>query len=64
MIGNLHGRTVKTTCRGGLLSFAFSLFHLFTLSLLVSSCSVIDEDQSDCDNNFKVKYAHGVSDTL
>ena len=54
-IGNMFGRTVKTSCRGGLLSFAFSLFHLFTLSLLVSSCSVIDEDQSDC-NYSKVEY--------
>ena len=48
-IGNMFGRAVKTACRGGLLSFALSLFHLFTLSLLLSSCSVIDEDQSDCD---------------
>ena len=54
-IGNMFGRTVKTACRGGLLSFAFSLFHLFTLSLLVSSCSMIDEDQSDC-NYTKVEY--------
>ena len=54
-IGTMFGRTVKTACRGGLLSFAFSLFHLFTLSLLVSSCSMIDEDQSDC-NYTKVEY--------
>ena len=54
-IGNMFGRAVKTACRGGLLSFAFSLFHLFTLSLLVSSCSMIDEDQSDC-NYTKVEY--------
>ena len=48
-IGNMFGRTVKTACQGGLSSFVLSLFHLFTLSLLLSSCSVIDEDQSDCD---------------
>ena len=47
-ISNILGRSVKTTCQGGLSSFALSLFHLFTLSLLLS-CSVIDEDQSDCD---------------
>ena len=54
----MFGRTVKTACRGGLLCFAFSLFHLFTLSLLVSSCSVIDEDLSDCDNSdyTKIEY--------
>lgn len=56
MIGNLHGRTVKTACGGGLLCFAFSLFYLFTSSLLVSSCSMIDEDQSDCEKKFTVKY--------
>ena len=54
-IGNMFGRTVKTACRGGLLSFVFSLFCLFTSSLLFSSCSMIDEDQSDC-NYTKVEY--------
>ena len=54
-ISNILGKAVKTTCWGGLSSFALSLFHLFTLSLLVSSCSVIDEDQSDC-NYSKVEY--------
>ena len=55
-IGNMFGRAVKTACRGGLLSFAFSLFCLFTSSLLFSSCSMIDEDQSDCEEDFNVKY--------
>ena len=46
-ISNILGRTVKTACLGGVLSFA--------LSLLLASCSMIDEDQSDC-NYTKVEY--------
>ena len=54
-IVNMFGRAVKTVCQGGLSWVVFSLFYLFTLSLLVSSCSMIDEDQSDCDYT-KIEY--------
>ncbi|MBP5713674.1 MAG: hypothetical protein J6X07_03125 [Prevotella sp.] len=42
-IGAMVGRA------GMLCRRAFSLFHLFTFSLFLFSCSMIDEDQSDCE---------------
>ena len=54
-ISDILGRSMKTACQSGLSSCALSLFHLFTFSLLLASCSVIDEDQSDC-NYTKVEY--------
>ena len=55
MVKDLLGRTVKTSCRAGLLPITFSPFYLFTISLLFG-CSVIDEDLSDCGEDFNVKY--------
>lgn len=55
-IENMFGRAVKAACRGGLFGFAFSFFYLFTFSLLFSSCSMIDEDQSDCGVMVEINY--------
>lgn len=55
-IGNMFGRTVKTACQGGLSSFVLSLFHLFTLSLLLSSCCMIDEDRDNCPKRVRIDY--------
>ena len=64
MVKDLLGRTVKTSCRARLLPFAFSPFYLFTISPFylftflpfLSGCSVIDEDLSDCGEDYNVKY--------